>query len=665
MKKTVSLFLAVIMLLCTASLGSYGENELPFTDVKEEHWFYDAVSYSYKEGIFKGTNEEGTVFSPDRAMTRIEFATTLFRLAKADDAKYQGKSDFPDIPEDSWMTAPANWANERGYVLGNDKGQFMPNVTLDRQTLATMLYRFASDMLDTSDVSGSELEGFNDAQDVSSWAKEAVIWAVSAKLINGTGKAINGKPTLAPDMAASRAQVSQILMNYSALEPEEDFDDSHIERTNISDSRQLMVDDYIIDTENSDIELLMESADKKEIVFTFNKNYESGGIVFPNIVEMPEGGYRMYYTAFSDRRRVCYLESDDGLAWTRPDLTTNTTTGDRYTNIVTDENVSPSALYVFYDEKLGGLYGVYGQWGDGLFLEHTSNNGDYFGFWPDETKMMGMPYETKGCFFDTLNTVYYDETKGKYVAYVRGFHVGDDYNLTREFVQENPEIVIRDIRYSESDDCINWTTPVPITYDDGIDYQMYANAVTPYYRAPETYIAMPTRFEYDTKRNEKWTDVFFMTSRDGLNWNRSDKPFLAPYEDEMYEYPNCGYPAVGLIETSDNEISFYMDEYSSSKKCDVLYRYTVRIDGFMSAMGTKLTTKAISFEGRELEINYEGEMKVTISDFGGRTLSTDWFSGDEISKVLDLKLSKFEGKAVTLTFEMKEGSKLYSFKFNK
>ena len=441
-------------------------------------------------------------------------------------------------------------------------------------------------------------------------------------------------------------------------------DEYTAETIDIGSTRQLMVDDLLIDTELSDVSLLMENAVKKEVVFTFNKSYETGGIVFPNIVEMPEGGYRMYYTAFSNRRRVCYITSDDGITWKRPNLKSNTYNGEAYTNIVTSEVVSPSALYVFYDENAKALRGVYGQWADGMFLEYTYNNGDYFEFWPNEAKMMGKPEETDGCYFDTLNTVYYDEIKGKYVAYVRGFHVGDNYNLTREYVEANPDKIIRDIRYAESDDCINWTTPAPLIYDDNRDLQMYANAVIPYYRAPETYIGMPTHFVYDVPNNEKWTDVYFMSSRDGLNWNRSDSPFLAPGDGQMYEYPNGGYPTVGLIETSDKEISFYMDEYDSSKKCDVLYRYTVRIDGFMSAGGTNLVTKPLTFEGDSLELNFSGEMRVTVADFNGNSVTSEWMNCDEISKYVDLDLSSYRSKAVTLNFEMKKGTKLYSFKFN-
>ena len=220
MKRFISLLLIIMILAAAFPMSTAGvsaeEEKFPFDDVKESHWFYDAVKYTYNEGIFKGTNDAGTKFSPNRTMTRIEFATTLFRLAGASEADYQGESKFPDVPSNNWMTAPANWANEKGYVLGNDKGEFMPNVTLDRQTLATMLYRFASDYYNTSDAKSTALAKFNDALSVASWAKEAVTWATTLELINGTGTNVKGAPTLAPKMAASRAQVAQILMNYSA-----------------------------------------------------------------------------------------------------------------------------------------------------------------------------------------------------------------------------------------------------------------------------------------------------------------------------------------------------------------------------------------------------------------------------------------------------------------
>ena len=224
MKRFISLVLLAMMLLSAIPMSVFAsEEKLPFGDVKEDQWFYEAVKYSYENGIFKGTNTAGTTFSPNRTMTRIEFATTLFRLSGADEAQYKGESKFPDVPSNHWMTAPANWAAEKGYVLGNQKGEFMPNVTLDRQTLATMIYRYAADQYETMTARQTAFDRFGDKDETASWAKEAMTWVVTVELINGTGKTVKGAPTLAPKMAASRAQVAQILMSYANLRYNEEY----------------------------------------------------------------------------------------------------------------------------------------------------------------------------------------------------------------------------------------------------------------------------------------------------------------------------------------------------------------------------------------------------------------------------------------------------------
>ncbi|MBR6513467.1 MAG: hypothetical protein IKT46_01405 [Clostridia bacterium] len=448
--------------------------------------------------------------------------------------------------------------------------------------------------------------------------------------------------------------------NYYLVTVEDAFADS----IEIGSNRQMLWDDTIINESDGSYSIVNGEYTRQNNVFTFNKAYESGGIVFPNIVNMPDGTYRMYYTGFSNRRRVCYLTSTDGLNWKRANLRSNTYTGESYTNIVTSELVSPSALYVFYDNNPNAtekIKGIYGQWGDGLFLEHTYNNGDYFDFYPSETKMMGRPEETGGCFFDTLNTVFWDANIGKYVSFVRGFHENGNYNLSRDYVEYNPTNLIRDTRVAYSDDCINWTIPEPIVYKDGRDIQMYANAITQYERSDGLYIGMPTHFVLDSN-GDKWTDVYFMSSRDRLNWNRSSGPILAPANGQMYVYPDCGYPTAGMIQTSEREISFFMDEYDSSKKCDVLTRYTVRTDGFMAVTGSKLVTKPLIKEGNSLELNFSGQVKVTMTDASGNSVTSGWISGDEIAKTVTFD-GTLASNNVILTFEMKN-AKIYSFKFN-
>ena len=449
----------------------------------------------------------------------------------------------------------------------------------------------------------------------------------------------------------------------------------------IGSNRQVMAESTVIDEEASTATYFYGQPVKKEKVFTFNKAWESKDTVYHNITQLPDDSYRMYYKATSDIRRICYIESKDGITWTRPSNSNNRYNGSN-SNIVTDSALSPDNLFVFYDTNPNcpesqRWKGIYGQWGDGLFLEYGTDDGKNFPFYPYEAKLLSTPAATEGCYFDTLNTMYWDDAKGKYVAFVRGFHYGDNYNLTKEEVEAiGSANIVRDIRYSESTDCINWSVPVPIDYSNDADWQMYANAIIPYYRSEGLYVGMPTRYQWLTDLPE--VDIFFMASRDLLNWERSDEPFMTD-NGSTWAYGDSGYPCIGFIETKsdyaaygvDNELSFYMKEWDESADCTVLYRYTLRLDGFRGVFGAdqKLVTKNISFTGDSLELNYatavDGSMRITVTDAAGNSVSSDWFSGDDCNAVIPFNgdLGLFSGKTVTLTFELKNAS-FYSFKFN-
>lgn len=448
---------------------------------------------------------------------------------------------------------------------------------------------------------------------------------------------------------------------------------------NVGSDRQLLIDDYVINEEESTASLILNAPAKKENVFTFNKSYEASDAVYHNIVKMPDGTYRMYYKATSNIRRICYIESKDGLIWTRPNLTTNRYNGSA-SNIVTNDGLSPDNLFVFYDTKPGvaenrRLKGVYGQWAYGLFFEYSTNgDGKDFQFWPNESTLMTTPTATQGAFFDTLNTVYWDNAKNTYVAFVRGFHEGDNYNLTTYYVQNNPSKITRDIRVSYSKDGASWTIPVPIVYDSGEDWQMYANAIAPYYRASQIYIGLPTRYQYPKGSSLPKTDIFLMSSRDFLNWNRTEKPYMTPNQVEgaTWDYGNSGYPCVGFIQTGTDTMSTYMKEKNSSGT-PVLYRYELRVDGFRMAhgdtAGKEFNTKFMTFTGDELEVNYKvsanGKMRVTLVNEYGITIQSDWMTGDDIGAKVKFNgdLSSFEGQNVYLKFELYDAD-LYSFKFN-
>lgn len=58
--------------------GIEGVKKMPFVDVKETDWFYEAVKYVYDSGIMNGTSEN--TFSPHKSLTRAEIATIIYRL---------------------------------------------------------------------------------------------------------------------------------------------------------------------------------------------------------------------------------------------------------------------------------------------------------------------------------------------------------------------------------------------------------------------------------------------------------------------------------------------------------------------------------------------------------------------------------------------------------
>ena len=75
--------------------------------------------------------------------------------------------------------------------------------------MATFLYRFAEkNGVDMSQEAG--LSGFEDAGKVSTFAKDAMAWAVANELIVG----VTAK-TLQPKGTATRAQVATVIMRYA------------------------------------------------------------------------------------------------------------------------------------------------------------------------------------------------------------------------------------------------------------------------------------------------------------------------------------------------------------------------------------------------------------------------------------------------------------------
>lgn len=177
-----------------------------FNDVKEDAWYADAVDFTAGRGLFSGVG--GGSFAPDETLSRGMVVTVLYALEDAGAQKTVGL--FDDVAEDAWYAQGTAWAVEAGIVSGYGDGQFGPNDAITREQLALMLYRYAQYMK-LSTGTGASLEAFGDEEEISSWAQQAMSWAVSAGILGGTPEG-----NLNPGGTATRAEAAVMVSQFVA-----------------------------------------------------------------------------------------------------------------------------------------------------------------------------------------------------------------------------------------------------------------------------------------------------------------------------------------------------------------------------------------------------------------------------------------------------------------
>ena len=113
---------------------------MPFADVTEDAYYYDAVLWAAENGITAGTSD--TAFSPDAFCTRAQAVTFLWRAADSPAPK-SGTMPFSDVAEDSYYHDAVLWATENGITTGTSATAFSPSDNCTRAQDITFLYRSA------------------------------------------------------------------------------------------------------------------------------------------------------------------------------------------------------------------------------------------------------------------------------------------------------------------------------------------------------------------------------------------------------------------------------------------------------------------------------------------------------------------------------------------
>ena len=171
-----------------------------FLDIAPDAWYKDAIQYAYDHGLMTGVS--ATEFAPEQTTTRAMIVSILARLEGVTTAEAAG---FADV-NDEWYATAVNWAANVGVVNGYEDNTFRPNTAITREQLAAILMNYAA--YKGEDVSNrADLTSYTDQP--STWAQEAMQWAVAEGLISGVTNT-----ELQPQGNATRAQVAAILQRF-------------------------------------------------------------------------------------------------------------------------------------------------------------------------------------------------------------------------------------------------------------------------------------------------------------------------------------------------------------------------------------------------------------------------------------------------------------------
>lgn len=147
----------------------YDISTLPFTDVKTNDYFAQAVGWAFENNITAGTSD--TTFSPNMMCTRAQVVTFLWRAAGCPEPTTT-KNPFKDVKKTDWYYKAVLWAVEQNITVGTSKTEFSPDMECSTAIILTFLFRAV---------------GAGD----NGWYEEAAAWAESLDIVYITGLTVD------------------------------------------------------------------------------------------------------------------------------------------------------------------------------------------------------------------------------------------------------------------------------------------------------------------------------------------------------------------------------------------------------------------------------------------------------------------------------------------
>ena len=175
-----------------------------FSDLDRGGWYHDGVHFCLEKGLMNGLGDGK--FYPDGTTSRAMIVTALWRMEGKPVVNFL--MTFTDVRGDAWYAEAVRWATAQRIVEGYGNGTFQPDGEITREQLAAILYRYAQRKGQGFTGAWMFRLDYPDANEISSWADEAMHWCVMKEIVGGKG----GR--LVPGGSASRAEAATMLMRF-------------------------------------------------------------------------------------------------------------------------------------------------------------------------------------------------------------------------------------------------------------------------------------------------------------------------------------------------------------------------------------------------------------------------------------------------------------------
>ncbi len=419
---------------------------------------------------------------------------------------------------------------------------------------------------------------------------------------------------------------------------------------------ELFVDDYLIE-EMDGLELRMHRPELRESANPPSRGHYAT-ILYDTDASGGDALFRMYNrggVSGSDGNageHTEYFESRDGINWSSPALRLFEVDGTTDNNIVLAHDPPFSHNFSPFIDSRPGVPAAERY----KALAGTEKSGLFAFVSADGTRWMKLKDSAvfSDGLFDSQNVSFWSDVEQRYVCYFRTWS-GEGYTG------------LRTISKTTSADFVNWSEPVSINVNAKNEH-LYTSGTHPYFRAPHIYIGLATRFQPDRGAA---TDILLLTSRGTNTFDRTFmEAYIPPGADSLHWANRANYAAVGVIPTSDTEMSMYVRGR----------RYVSRIDGFVSIhagyLGGSMETKPLVFDGSELIANVStsasGLVLAELLDANGTPIPG--FSAAEADSMFanaievpvswggNTDVSELSGQPIRIRFWM-EDADLYSIRF--